>query len=196
MKRPTDDGTDTPDPRPAAFVAAHLVALSARPAALPDSRPPRDRRASLGGEAATQAPDPGAQDLSHPYIAVDMSRCIDCYRCVRICDEVQGQFVWHVRNRGVETRIVPDGPTLFESSCVSCGACVDTCPTGALEDRRSLVSTPSQWTRTVVCAVFVRTERHARAHRAVKPDARSAEPTLRQGRYAFDFARPIASPCR
>ena len=66
----------------------------------------------LGGEAAAQASDPGLQDLSHPYIAVDMARCIDCYRCVRICDEVQGQFVWHVRGRGIETRIVPDGPTL------------------------------------------------------------------------------------
>ena len=74
------------------------------------------------------------EDRSHPYIAVDMSRCIDCYRCVRICDEVQGQRVWHVRDRGLETRIVPDGPSLRESSCVGCGACVDTCPTGALED--------------------------------------------------------------
>ena len=39
-----------------------------------------------------------------------MSRCIDCYRCVRICDEVQGQFVWHVRNRGLLTRA--SGPTV------------------------------------------------------------------------------------
>src|SRR5690606_7693258 len=29
-------------------------------------------------------------DNSHTYIRVDMSRCIDCYNCVRICDEVQG----------------------------------------------------------------------------------------------------------
>ena len=41
----------------------------------------------------------GSRDLalfddSHPYIRVDMSQCIYCYRCVRICDEVQGQNVW------------------------------------------------------------------------------------------------------
>ena len=92
-------------------------------------------------------------DDSHPYIHVDMNRCIDCYRCVRICDEVQGQFVWQVWNRGAETRIVPDsGTNLRESSCVSCGACVDTCPTGALEDKTILsLGTPTAWTKTT-CA--------------------------------------------
>ena len=68
-------------------------------------------------------------DDSHPYIQVDMSQCIYCFRCVRVCEEVQGQFVWRVWNRGADTRILPDsGTTLLESSCVACGACVDTCP--------------------------------------------------------------------
>src|SRR5512135_3128059 len=35
----------------------------------------------------------GRLDLSHPHIRVDMSQCVDCLRCVHICDEVQGQFV-------------------------------------------------------------------------------------------------------
>ena len=41
----------------------------------------------------------GPADRRHPYIAVDMSRCILCFRCVRICDELQGQNVWHIENR-------------------------------------------------------------------------------------------------
>lgn len=92
-------------------------------------------------------------DDSHPYIHVDMNRCIYCYRCVRICEELQGQFVWQVWNRGAETRIIPDsGTNLRESSCVSCGACVDTCPTGALEDKTILsLGTPTAWTKTT-CA--------------------------------------------
>ena len=92
-------------------------------------------------------------DDSHPYIHVDMNRCIYCYRCVRICEELQGQFVWQVWNRGAETRIVPDaGTNLRESSCVSCGACVDSCPTGALEDKTILaLGTPTAWTKTT-CA--------------------------------------------
>ena len=36
--------------------------------------------------------DPDRCDDSHPCIAIDMNRCIDCFRCVRICDELQGQF--------------------------------------------------------------------------------------------------------
>jgi formate dehydrogenase major subunit len=92
-------------------------------------------------------------DHSHPYIDVDMSRCISCYRCVRICDEVQGELAWRIWNRGEQTRILPDGPTLRESSCVSCGACVDTCPSGALSDRMDTLHAPGRlnplrWTRT------------------------------------------------
>lgn len=89
-------------------------------------------------------------DDSHTYIRVDMSRCIDCYNCVRICDEVQGQFVWQVAGRGENTEIVPDnfGP-FAESSCTSCGACSDVCPSGALEDRSVIeLGIPEKWTRT------------------------------------------------
>lgn len=89
------------------------------------------------------------RDASHPYIRVDMSKCVYCYRCVRICDEVQGQFVWRAWNRGDKTRIRPDkGDSLLESSCVSCGACVDTCPSGALMDVAVVEhGEPESWTR-------------------------------------------------
>lgn len=95
--------------------------------------------------------NPTRVDDSHPYIHVDMSQCIDCYRCVRICEEVQGQFVWQIVDRGQNTHIMPDsGTTLGESSCVSCGACVDACPTGALEDKSLLeLGIPTSWTKTV-----------------------------------------------
>jgi formate dehydrogenase major subunit len=97
-----------------------------------------------------QPPSNVLRDFTHPYIHVDMAQCIQCYRCVRICDELQGQFVWRVWDRGAATRILPDsGTTLLESSCVSCGACVDSCPTGALEDQSVLSrGTPETWTRT------------------------------------------------
>jgi formate dehydrogenase major subunit len=134
-------------------------------------------------------------DNSHPYITVDMSRCIDCYRCVRICDELQGQGVWHVRNRGRDTAIRPDGPTLLESSCVACGACVDTCPTGALEDAGpGLLIRPSAWTRTTCpycgtgCEMHVGTENGLVV--AVRPvlDAPVSKGHLCvKGRYAFGF---------
>ena len=153
------------------------------------------RQRGLAAQAPIRVPNPDLEDRSHPYIAVDMARCIDCYRCVRICAELQGQFVWHIRDRGVETRIQPDGRTLLDSSCVGCGACVDTCPTGAIEDRTaSRFSVPSQWTRTTCasCGVGCELNVGTRDGRIV-----SARPVLDapvskghlcvKGRYAFDF---------
>jgi formate dehydrogenase major subunit len=106
-----------------------------------------------GAQPQTGTPERVSRDDAHPYIHVDMNRCITCFRCVRICDEVQGQFTWRVWNRGEQTRIVPDsGTTLLDSTCVSCGACVDSCPTGALEDHSALRRDfPNRWTRTT-CA--------------------------------------------
>ncbi len=135
-------------------------------------------------------------DDSHPYIHVDMSQCIVCYRCVRICDEVQGQFVWQVLDRGHETRIVPDsGTTLRESSCVSCGACVDTCPSGALEDKSLLAhKKPTNWIRTTCpycgtgCEMSVGTSQKQIV--SIKPllEAPVSQGHLCvKGRYAFNF---------
>jgi formate dehydrogenase major subunit len=140
--------------------------------------------------------EPHLLDDSHPYIHVDMSQCIVCYRCVRICDEVQGQFVWQILNRGHETRIVPDSrTTLRESSCVSCGACVDTCPSGALEDKSLLaLNKPTRWTRTTCpycgtgCEMSVGTSQNQIV--SIKPllEAPVSHGHLCvKGRYAFDF---------
>jgi formate dehydrogenase major subunit len=143
---------------------------------------------------------PRLLDDSHPYIHVDMSQCILCYRCVRICDEVQGQFVWQVLDRGDASRIVPDsGTTLRDSSCVSCGACVDTCPSGALEDKSLLAGEkPTNWTRTTCpycgtgCEMSVGTNQNQIV--SIKPVLNA--PVSRghlcvKGRYAYDFVTAV-----
>ncbi len=97
----------------------------------------------------TAAREPGAEaDKTHPYIHVDMAQCVHCYRCIRICEELQGQFVWGAYGRGDETDVRPGlSRTLLQSACVSCGACVDTCPSGALDDV-SLLAMGAPQTRT------------------------------------------------
>ena len=138
---------------------------------------------------------PAFRDTTHPYLHADFSRCIDCFRCVRICREVQGQFVWHVTGPGHDARIVPDGPNLLASSCVSCGACVDTCPTGALEDQSVIAhGSPTKWTRTTCpyCGVGCEMNVGTREGRIVqiKPvfDAPVSKGHLCvKGRYAFGF---------
>lgn len=139
---------------------------------------------------------PELVDDAHPYIHVDMSRCIDCLRCVRICREVQGQFVWEVLNRGAETRIAPDsGTTLLASSCVSCGACVDTCPTGALEDQSiRALGAAEVWTKTTCpyCGTGCEMEVGTRADRIVTVRPAADAPVNKghlcvKGRYGFEF---------
>lgn len=72
-------------------------------------------------------------DKSHPFLRMDMNKCILCGRCVRICDEVVGATALGFTGRGFDARVRPalDKP-LLQTTCVSCGQCADTCPTGAI----------------------------------------------------------------
>ncbi|MFD0762955.1 formate dehydrogenase subunit alpha [Lutibacter aestuarii] len=75
-------------------------------------------------------------DREHPYIKSDLSQCINCFRCVRACEEIQGEMILGMSGRGFATNIIKGFDTTFNlSACVSCGACVQTCPTEALTDK-------------------------------------------------------------
>jgi formate dehydrogenase alpha subunit len=75
-------------------------------------------------------------DDSHPFIRVELNRCILCRRCVRACGEIQGHHVLGVSERGDRSLVIADdGRPLGRSTCVSCGECVAYCPTGALAEK-------------------------------------------------------------
>lgn len=97
------------------------------------------------------------KDLSHPYMTSDLSKCINCSRCVRACDEVQGQFVLSMHGRGFDARIIKGLDTTFEDSpCVSCGACAQACPTSAISDifeSKSIEATEKTRTICTYCGV-------------------------------------------
>ncbi len=77
-------------------------------------------------------------DASHPFFILEHNRCILCRRCIRACSELVGANTLGVEERGAKTFVIADlNVPLGESSCVSCGTCVQVCPTGALIDRRS-----------------------------------------------------------
>ncbi|GAA2676015.1 formate dehydrogenase subunit alpha [Streptomyces aculeolatus] len=92
------------------------------------------RSMGLGPETARGAGGQG-EDLSHPYVHLDRDLCIACGRCVRMCAEVQGTFALTLTGRGAGTVAAPGtGGPWAASDCVSCGGCVDTCPTGAITE--------------------------------------------------------------
>ena len=96
-------------------------------------------------------------DRAHPYIKSDLSQCINCYRCVRACEEIQGEMILNMSGRGFATNIIKGFDTTFDASaCVSCGACVQTCPTEALSDKfetKTLIPDKTVRTTCTYCGV-------------------------------------------
>lgn len=97
------------------------------------------------------------KDKSHPYMTSDFSKCINCARCVRACDEVQGELVLSMAGRGFDSHIVKSfGTDFFNSDCVSCGACAQACPTSAISDvfeSKSVVADKKVRTVCTYCGV-------------------------------------------
>ena len=63
-------------------------------------------------------------------------KCINCLRCVQICDEVQATGVWDLTNRGSHAQVnVRGGIPIAQTDCALCGQCITHCPTGALRER-------------------------------------------------------------
>lgn len=77
-----------------------------------------------------------AVDATNPFFTFDPNKCIACARCVRACDEMQGTFAISMEGRGFASSVVAgNGVGFAASNCVSCGACVKECPTGALHEK-------------------------------------------------------------
>ena len=84
-------------------------------------------------------PTPRGKDESSAAIAVDFEACILCDRCIRGCNEIRHNFVLARRGKGYQAGISFDeNLPMGESSCVSCGECMVSCPTGALTNRKVL----------------------------------------------------------
>ena len=79
------------------------------------------------------------EDSSHVAMSVNLDACIHCNLCVRACREVQVNDVIGMGNRGHHSKVVFDfNDPMGDSSCVSCGECVQACPTGALMESNLL----------------------------------------------------------
>jgi iron-only hydrogenase group A len=78
-------------------------------------------------------------DQSSPAIIRELSKCILCGRCVRVCEEVITATSLDFINKGRETHVGAAMDRDFNfSSCVHCGQCVLVCPTGALHEKHNI----------------------------------------------------------
>jgi len=136
------------------------------------------------------------RDTSHAYMRMNLDNCINCGRCVRACDEIQGSFVLTMSGRGFESRITTDNDMLFgDSSCVSCGACAHTCPTDAISDvfqSKSAKVDKKVRTTCSYCGVGCNLEASIKDGKVVAIDTPketevNAGHTCIKGRYAFGF---------
>ena len=122
--------------------------LSEQPAG---DRVPEPLQALAGSYGLTHVryPQPASRapvvDRSNPFFVFDNAVCISCARCVRACDEIQGTHALTMLYRGFASRptaghaaLSGEAAGFASSNCVSCGACVKECPTGALIEKTVL----------------------------------------------------------
>jgi len=92
-------------------------------------------------------------DNSNPYFSFNPSQCIACFRCIRACDDIQGTYALTMDGRGFKSKIsAGQEDTFMASDCVSCGACVNHCPTEALMEKQVIESGLPERSVTTTCA--------------------------------------------
>ena len=137
-----------------------------------------------------------AKDNSHPYIKSDLSQCISCFKCIRVCEEVQGGIVLGMAGRGISSHIIKGFDKNFDMSlCTSCGACVQVCPTGALTDKyetKTLIPDKVVQTTCTYCGVGCQLDVNVvdgeiKGIQAPLDAEVNAGHTCVKGRYAFEF---------
>lgn len=65
-----------------------------------------------------------------PVVIMNVNRCIQCQRCVRMCEEVVGAVALGTVEKGMDTAVTGFEGSL--ASCDQCGNCIEVCPVGAL----------------------------------------------------------------
>ncbi len=133
-------------------------------------------------------------DESNPFFTRDLSRCILCGLCVRACDELRYVNAIEIAGRGYDSRVATLGDLpITESPCVSCGECVDLCPSNALAAKNEVLP-PTQEIKTTCgyCGCGCGLVLGVRHGRIVQVRGDKTHPVSRgslcvKGRFGLDF---------
>jgi len=116
-------------------------------------------------------------DSVNDYLVIDHNRCILCGRCIRTCDEIVGVHTLDFGHRGWKNVVVADlNQPLGASSCISCGACFQVCPTGAIFSKNSAYKGKPEECRKVnsicpICGVGCKIEALVKDNRLIRIDS-------------------------
>jgi formate dehydrogenase major subunit len=139
-------------------------------------------------------------DESNPCYVRDLSKCILCSRCVRVCHDVRNVGAIDFAFRGHDACVAaPGSGPIAESTCETCGACVDACPTAALRARDETVPPEREVTTTCTyCGCGCGIVFGARGGRIVsargdEDNVVSAGNLCAKGRFGYEF---VNSPDR
>lgn len=69
----------------------------------------------------------------------DAAKCVQCMRCIQICDKVQSMKIWDLIGTGSRTRVgISRNVSIEKTDCTMCGQCITHCPVGALHEREDI----------------------------------------------------------
>jgi formate dehydrogenase alpha subunit len=132
-------------------------------------------------------------DMSNPAFDFDPNKCILCGKCVRTCLELQGLGAIDLSFRGYHTQISTFGAKpLAQSTCQSCGECVERCPTGALAPKYVVIPQKEVKTICPYCGVGCSVQLGVRGQKIIsvrgcKESIVNQGGLCVKGRYGFDF---------
>lgn len=182
------------------YLADHELDKEGLPVETPNGNRLRamvEEQGSAFGITASGSPRSYRED-PNPYVGFDPSLCIVCARCTRYCDEVEAVSAITLKDRGAATTISTVAElSLLDTTCELCGGCIDTCPTGAMFEKKAPIHLPHEVEKVSstcnFCGVGCQLDLNVSDGKVVKVTSPEPGTTLNdgnlcvKGRFAYDF---------